>query len=372
MGHYIHVRQQYLISPSHSSTAQARTVLVTGIPPEYLTESSLSSLFSHLPGGVRKVWINRDLGDMPELYNQRLKACQMLESAATSLLSKAIERNREQFTNPAKFGDGRDIVSNVELADFVSDPETRDTLLDKLVSKHERPSHKLPVFSWIPVSIPLLGKQVDTIEWACEQIHELNSKLAQRREILARDIAWTTGAERTHKIDTEKSNIAISAIPDSVLPCGTRSVFDFSSLNYPPADGAFILFNKQIAAHMAAQTLTHHGPYCMPCSLKYVEATPEDVIWKNLALNPYQRRLRVVLSWTVGVVSIMGWTIPGRPRLNSARSTSRAKNIYSVVCQDGLTSPVRGVHSDWHLSPHLQQCRKNHPFLDGYLLCGVA
>ena len=151
MGHYIHIRQQYLISPSHSSTAQARTVLVTGIPPEYLTESSLSSLFSHLPGGVRKVWINRDLGDMPDLYNQRLKACQMLESAATSLLSKAIERNREQFTNPAKFGDGRDIVSNVELADFVSDPETRDTLLDKLVSKHERPSHKLPVFSCIPV-----------------------------------------------------------------------------------------------------------------------------------------------------------------------------------------------------------------------------
>ena len=152
MGHYVHVRQQYLISPSHSSTAQARTILVSGIPPEYLTESSLTSLFSHLPGGVHKVWINRDLGDMPELYNQRLKACQMLESAATSLLNKAIKRqNRKRFTNPARFGDGRDTFSNAELTDFVSDPETRDTLLDKLVSKHERPSHKLPVFSCIPV-----------------------------------------------------------------------------------------------------------------------------------------------------------------------------------------------------------------------------
>ena len=327
MGHYVHVRQQYLISPSHSSTAQARTVLVTGIPQEYLTESALTSLFSHLPGGVHKVWINRDLRDMPELYDQRLKACQMLESAATSLLNKAIERNRQRFTNPAKFGDGRDVVSNVELTDFVSDPETRDNLLEKLVSKHERPSHKLPLLSWIPASIPLLGKKVDTIEWACEQIQELNNKLAQRREILAHDI---TRMERTHKIDTEKSNITISAVPDSILPYGTRAVVDFSGLKYPPADGAFILFNKQIAAHMAAQTLTHHGPYCMPYSLKYVEATPEDVIWKNLALNPYQRRLRVVLSWTVGIVLIMGWTIPGRPRLNSAQSTSRAKCIYIV------------------------------------------
>ena len=319
MGHYVQVRQQYLISPSHSSTAQARAVLVTGIPQEYLTESSLASLFSHLPGGVRQVWINRDLGDMPDLYNQRLKACQMLESAATSLLNKAIERNRKRLTNPAKFGDGRDIVSNTELTDFLSDPVTRDTLLEKLVSKHERPSHKLPVFSWIPVSTPLLGRKVDTIEWACEKIHELNNKLAQRREILARDIAWTTEAkERMHHIDTEKSNISIPAVPDTVLPYGTQAVVDFSGLKYPPADGAFILFNKQIAAHMAAQTLTHHDPYCMPYSLKYVEATPEDVIWKNLALNPYQRRLRVALSWTVSIVLIMGWTIPGRPRLNSA------------------------------------------------------
>ena len=328
MGHYVHVRHEYLISPSHSSTAQARTVLVTGIPPEYRTESALTSLFTHLPGGVRKVWINRDLGDMPELYNQRLKACQMLESAATSLLNKAVKRNTKRPTKPAKFGDRRDIVPNVELTDFVSDPE-KDILLEELMSQHERPSHKLPLLSWAPFSIPPLGKKVDTIEWACQQIHDLNDKLTQRREILARDIAWTTRAEeQTYKIDTEKLNIAIPAVPDSILPYGTRAVVDFSGPKYPPADGAFILFNKQIAAHMAAQTLTHHEPYCMPYSLKHVAVTPEDVIWKNLALNPYQRRLRVVLSWTVGIVLIMGWTIPGRPRLILAQPTSQAKIIH--------------------------------------------
>ena len=76
---------------------------------------------------------------------------------------------------------------------------------------------------------------------------------------------------------------------------------------------------------MAAQTLTHREPYYMPNSLKYIEATPEDVIWGNLALAPYQRRLRLVLSWTVGIVLTMGWIFPGKPRLSPVRPTSRAK-----------------------------------------------
>jgi hypothetical protein len=112
MAHFVHIRQQYLVSPSHSSTAQARTVMVTGIPQEFLTESALTRLFSHLPGGVRKVWINRDLGDMPKLYNQRLKACQMLEFAATSLLIKAIKTNRKRLRNS---GDGGLIFSDTKL-----------------------------------------------------------------------------------------------------------------------------------------------------------------------------------------------------------------------------------------------------------------
>ena len=324
MAHYVLVRQQYLVSLSHSSTAQARTVLVTGIPQDFLTESALTDLFSYLPGGVRKVWINRDLGDMPELCNQRLKACQMLESAATSLLNKAITQNRRRLRNPVTFADGGQVVSNTELSNLVNNPETQDTLMEELVSKNKRPSHRLPLFSWIPFSVPLLGKKVDTIEWACGRIHKLNTELAQRREILARDIAWTTGAEaqttsRTHwlNIDAEKSNVLIPAVPDFPF-FGARTVVDSSGLTYPPANGAFILFNKQIAAHIAAQTLTHHEPYCMPFSLKYVEATPEDVIWKNLVLNPYRRRLRLVLSWTVAIILVIIWTVPGKPRLNIA------------------------------------------------------
>ncbi|KAN0126356.1 Late exocytosis, associated with Golgi transport domain containing protein [Lactarius tabidus] len=88
MAHYVHLRQQYL----------------------FLAESALTRLFDHLPGGVRKVWINRDLGEMPKLYNQRLKACQKLEDAATSLLNAAIKRNRKRPRNPVELGDGGQII----------------------------------------------------------------------------------------------------------------------------------------------------------------------------------------------------------------------------------------------------------------------
>ena len=330
MAHYVRVRQQYLVSPSHSSTAQARTVLVTGIPQEFLTESALTDLFSHFPGGVRRVWINHDLGDMPELYNQRLKACQMLESAATSLLNTAIKRNGKQPRNGVKFGDGGEIVSNTELTNFVSDSETQDVLLEGLVSKDKRPSHRLPGFSWMPFSIPLLGKKVDTIEWACERLHKLNTDLAFRRDNLARDIAWAearaSSPSQMHDV-AENSTITIPTptVPDSIPLLGTRMVVDDSGLTYAPANGAFILFNKQIAAHMAAQTLTHHEPYCMSNSLKYVEATPEDIIWKNLVMNPYLQRVRLVLSRIVGILLMIAWTVPGKPRLNPAQITSRAK-----------------------------------------------
>ena len=195
MAHYVYVRQRYFISPSHSSTAQARTILVTGIPQNFLKESSLTRLFNYLPGGVRKVWINRDLKDIPDLHNKRLKACKMLESAATSLIHKAIKGSRKRLIIPPKFADESSVISNAELTDFVSDLESRDT--EVLVSKHKRPSHRLPLFAWMPFSIPLLGKKVDTIEWACKRICELNDQLAQRREILARD---TTEAETTSQI----------------------------------------------------------------------------------------------------------------------------------------------------------------------------
>ncbi|KAH9962925.1 DUF221-domain-containing protein [Russula dissimulans] len=307
MKHYVDVRQQYLVSPTHSSTAQACTVLVTGIPPEYLSELALTRLFSHLPGGVRKVWVNRDLKDIPDLYDRRLQACSALESAGTSLLNMAVSRNKKE----KKAGKASSKDQSTP-----GDPEAaHKALIEELVPKKDWPSHRLPPFSWFPFSIPLIGKKVDTIDWAREQVHELNTQLKERREILAQDIARTTATEvettvKTHHISAGKLSIDLPTVPITIPLVGSRSVVDFSDQTYPPANGAFILFNKQIAAHMAAQILTHNEPYRMSASLKYIEVAPEDVIWENLVMNPYERRVRSALSWAATTAIVLLFAIP--------------------------------------------------------------
>jgi len=312
MRHYVKVRQEYLVSQAHSSTAQACSVLVTGIPPKYLSELSLTRLFNHLPGGVRQVWINRDLKDMPDLHERRLKACNLLESAETSLLNIAVKRNEKKQKKAAEAGNKED--------NSAGDPEAlRKALLEELVPRQKRPSHRLPLFSWMPFSIPFVGKKVDTIEWAREQVRELTTQLEERREILARDIARTSAAEvettvRKHNIGTGKLSIAVPSVPVSIPLVGTVPVVDFSEQTYPPANAAFILFNNQLAAHIAAQILTHNEPYRMSTSQKYIEVAPEDVIWENLAMNPYDRRLRSALSWAATFGLILVWAIPGQSR----------------------------------------------------------
>ena len=59
MSHFIVTRQQHLIERKHSKSVQANTILVTGVPNKYLTQNALFKLFNSLPGGVKKIWINR-------------------------------------------------------------------------------------------------------------------------------------------------------------------------------------------------------------------------------------------------------------------------------------------------------------------------
>ena len=312
MKHYIKVRQEYLVSQAHSSSTQACSVLVTGIPPKYLSELSLTRLFNHLPGGVRHVWVNRDLKDMPDLYKRRLNACDVLEAAETSLLSIAVKRNKKKQKKAENAGN--------EEKSSAGDPEAPSkALLEELVPREKRPSHRLPLFSWMPFSLPFVGKKVDTVEWASKEVHELTTKLEQRREILAKDIARTTAEEaqttvRRHNIGAGKLSMALPSVAVSIPLVGAVAAVDFSDQTYPPANAAFILFNKQLAAHIAAQMLTHDEPFTMSASQKHIEVAPEDVIWENLAMNNYDRRLRSALSWAATFGLILALSIPGQSR----------------------------------------------------------
>ena len=222
-------RQQYLIDPIHSASAQANTVLITGVPRKYLDEKEIARLFSHLPGGVKKVWLNRDLKDLPDLYERRLKASNQLEGAEIALLKSALVRKKK--ANGGKLPETNE-TPNIEGG-------TRAT--DAFIPPNDRPTHRLPVLGFLP-----LGKKVDTIEWATQEILDTTQELEKERDILASEVG-------TH---------------------------DNKDSKYPALNSVFVLFNQQIAAQIAAQILTHHGPYRM--AKKYTEVAPADIIFDNL------------------------------------------------------------------------------------------
>ncbi|KAG9125185.1 hypothetical protein FRC07_008627, partial [Ceratobasidium sp. 392] len=77
--------------------------------------------------------------------------------------------------------------------------------------------------------------------------------------------------------------------------------------NYPPLNSAFILFDQQIGAHIAAQITVHNEPYRM--ADKYTKAALADITegsW-NQSVRCAVRR---VLSDAATAALIMFWTIP--------------------------------------------------------------
>lgn len=70
---------------------------------------------------------------------------------------------------------------------------------------------------------------------------------------------------------------------------------------------AFVLFRKQIAAHMAAQTVLDYIPFSMDSVSLDINA--DDIIWKNLNMNPYDRRIRSYISLAITIGLVVVWTI---------------------------------------------------------------
>ncbi|EKM59100.1 uncharacterized protein PHACADRAFT_169556 [Phanerochaete carnosa HHB-10118-sp] len=295
MQHFVVTRQRWLIDPRNAKSAQASTVLITGIPQRYLTEAALTDLFSVLPGGVRKVWLNRDLKDMPKLYERRLKACNKLESAETALLRKAVKLHNKHIKADEKAAKKEAKKGKRQSTDDrpLTDTSTIDTErndIDTFVPRKKRPSHRLPPFSFLPFSLPLIGKKLDSIEWARSEIADTSSALDERRNTLVNDVSKSSSMAP-----------APSSKPDALKPMSEDQT-------YPPSNAAFILFNNQLAAHLAAQALTHHMPYRM--SAHYMNVAPADVIWGNLGMNPYESRVRAAISWAATAALIIFWAIP--------------------------------------------------------------
>ncbi|KAE8189673.1 hypothetical protein CF336_g5630 [Tilletia laevis] len=237
-------RQQFLTSHKTQASPQSRTILVTGIPNEMLSERKIAQLYSHLPGGVVKVWLHRDVKDLPDLVEERSKWCNKLEAAETSVIKMAYKKvNKKKVPEEGK-----------------ADVEHSEDPIDKYLTTKERPSHKLG-------KVPCMGEKVDTIQWCREEIGRLNKLIGEKRAAVSTDYK-----------------------------------------EYPPRNAAFILFKTQVAAHLAVNAQAHHQPYRM--NDRYMGAHPNDIVWENLTMNPYEKKIRSAIGWAITLAMVLFWIIP--------------------------------------------------------------
>ncbi|OBT48535.1 hypothetical protein VE00_01413 [Pseudogymnoascus sp. WSF 3629] len=138
-------------------------------------------------------------------------------------------------------------------------------LWNKYIKKTDRSTHRIPRFgiSFLPYICPWLNNKVDTIYWCREELARLNVEI---------------------EYDQDHSD------------------------NLPGANSAFIQFNKQIAAHMAAQAVSHHTPMYM--AQRMVEVSPTDVIWDNISIKWWESWLRTGIVFAVVACMCLLWAIP--------------------------------------------------------------
>jgi hypothetical protein len=290
------------------------------------------------------------LKDLPDLYERRLKACSKLEKAETAYLEAATKAYAKREKRKAE---GKSVPDEDDIDTAVVDTEkgagASHRPIRKLVPDKKRPSHRLPA-GFLPFALPFIGKKVDTIDWCRKEIRETTEELERRRAVLRVDLEEHESRQRggrlsgvlglakgvglkTHRSDSSGDLVvddgpnrkgaattapatnakrSTSTDPSTSHPdVDTDADADPESLShesYPPLNSAFILFHQQIAAHLAAQSLTHNEPYRM--ASKYTEVAPTDVLWGNLGMNPYEMQIRRAISYGLTVALIVLWAIP--------------------------------------------------------------
>ena len=123
------------------------------------------------------------------------------------------------------------------------------------IDKKSWPTHKLK---------PLIGKKVNTIEHGRTELPALNKKI--------RD------AQNAHFDGHEKK-----------------------------ASAAFVEFSSQAAAQEALQYTEKSKTKFSP---RYIQVQPEQVIWKNLSMNKFSRKLKMAIATTAITLLTIFWAIP--------------------------------------------------------------
>jgi len=173
-------------------------------------------------------------------------------------LDEAVE-DREKLWNKFEAGQQKLIInankknSKTDSGGAQKDQATSDPLAS--IDKKDRPTHRLKM---------LIGKKVDTIEYGLTELPQMNRKVEELQQ----------------------------------------GVF---SENSKKTQAAFVEFSSQAAAQDALQFAQQSKTKFSP---RYIGVQPGEVIWKNLAMNKFSRKIKMAIATTAIVLLTIFWAIP--------------------------------------------------------------
>jgi len=278
--HYVIKKQEYLGSRIHRLKASSTTVLIMDIPKELCTTEALMELYDDFPGGVRRIWLNRDFESLVNKDKLRREYEDRLENAETNLIRTVLKKRRKNGKeinntdsnkmsilkqNPSSASHARSqpqadeetqifkITTQASCEIDLQHDMTTNAMWTKFIKPKQREKMRIPRPNHqLVCKIPLVGRffslKVDTIYYCRRELARLN------REMEA-DIEEADGC--------------------------------------PQNGSAFIQFNTQKAAHMACQAVANTMPGRM--AERLVEISPADINWPALNYTRHNKAVRLII-----------------------------------------------------------------------------
>ncbi|KAJ2962527.1 hypothetical protein NQZ79_g2359 [Umbelopsis isabellina] len=280
---FIDLRIQYL--QEHAANTHARTLLVRDIPEKMRSEKLLTEWYNMYPGGVEKVVLTRNPETLTKLIKNRTKVLNRLElNEATYLHDVEYQRlPLKQIIKQRSFR--RSTFSDEEIKDLERSMTSKTLVNETQIAK--KPSF---------VSHRTVGIESDSASTnAGESIPKMSAK--NKRPTMISIGSWNPFM-RVDAINTLRElYIGLSEDIEQLQKSMLKET--------PKGSSAFIVFNSQAGAQVAAQTLITSTP------LKFQErisnVAENDVVWKALNIGVEQRMLRGLAGNAIAITLNIFW-----------------------------------------------------------------
>ncbi|WWC88432.1 uncharacterized protein L201_003343 [Kwoniella dendrophila CBS 6074] len=275
--HFVQVRQAWLTSPTHLALARTRTVAVTNVPDSVNSEAGIKEIASI----VARIDSTTPGSTVPSAQQPRLSNA----TAATAV-------------NPT--GDAEGGVRQVWLTRKCKDIEKVWQEREKECARLEGGAGKLVKLAnknHTKGKSPEAKGQYDAERSSGDLVDRF--VLPKKRPTWKQGLLGLIGKKQ----DLESSPLYIAERNANLSE--VRKTID----QLPQGNTVFVRFASQHEAHAFARLVaeTDKQNKLMKAG---VEVVPEDVEWSNISMNPYQRKIRKLISWSLTIGLIIVWAIP--------------------------------------------------------------